>query len=239
MTDSRRSGMAETTCWTLVRGAAEGDRMAREEFARLYQPVVRTFLSQRWAGKHKGLDVDDALQDVFVDCLRPDGALQRLDGGREGGFRGFLYGVVRNVARRHEERCQNRQRRDGELPEAGFESDATGAETAFDRAWAKAMMKEAARAMAAVAVSRDALPSAPAGRATRRVELLRLRFQQDRPIREIARQWEVDPAWLHHEYATAREEFRQALLQVIAFHNPQATSTSNEAMCRELLDALG
>jgi DNA-directed RNA polymerase specialized sigma24 family protein len=56
----------------------------------------------------------------------------------------------------------------------------------------------------------------------RRVELLRLRFQEGMPIREIARLRGVDAASLHHEYARARREFRSALRDVIAFHHPGA-----------------
>ncbi|MBK8268830.1 MAG: hypothetical protein IPK83_11220 [Planctomycetes bacterium] len=35
-------------------------------------------------------DLDDAVQDVFLECFRPDGALDRLDVHRPGGFRAFL-----------------------------------------------------------------------------------------------------------------------------------------------------
>jgi hypothetical protein len=52
------------------------------------------------------------------------------------------------------------------------------------------------------------------------VELLRLRFEENRPIREIARLWNIDPAKLHHAYAMARQEYKAALLEVVAFHRP-------------------
>jgi hypothetical protein len=51
-------------------------------------------------------------------------------------------------------------------------------------------------------------------------KLLRLRFQDDLPIREIALRWGVEPAALHHEHARARQEFKAALLEVMAFHHP-------------------
>jgi RNA polymerase sigma-70 factor (ECF subfamily) len=56
--------------------------------------------------------------------------------------------------------------------------------------------------------------------AARRVELLKLRFGEEMPIRDIARLWNADAARLHHEYATAREEFRAALRDVVAEHQP-------------------
>ena len=40
------------------------------------------------------------------------------------------------------------------------------------------------------------------------------------PIREIAIRWQVDPVLLHREYAKARKEFTEALLETIAFHHP-------------------
>jgi RNA polymerase sigma-70 factor (ECF subfamily) len=100
------------------------------------------------------------------------------------------------------------------------------------------MMKEAARVMQELAIEQDR-PSRPAeGRATRRVELLRLRFQSDTPIREIAKLWNVEADWLHHEYATARQEFRRALLRVVAFQHPSGTSQEHEQVCQSLLAAL-
>jgi RNA polymerase sigma-70 factor (ECF subfamily) len=56
--------------------------------------------------------------------------------------------------------------------------------------------------------------------ALRRVELLRLRFEENLPIRTIAVRWGVDPTAVHHAYALARKEFRAALLDVVAFHHP-------------------
>jgi RNA polymerase sigma-70 factor (ECF subfamily) len=53
----------------------------------------------------------------------------------------------------------------------------------------------------------------------RRVELLRLRFEENLPIRTIAERWGVDAARLHHAYAMARQEFKAALLEVVAFHH--------------------
>lgn len=102
---------------------------------------------------------------------------------------------------------------------------------AFDRAWARALLQEAARVQAELARGNE--------RATRRVELLRLRFQEGFPIREIAARWNEDAAKLHHEYATARDEFRTALHRVLAFHMPTAPAGDVDAACRGLLNSLG
>src|SRR5262249_4623098 len=80
-------------------------------------------------------------------------------------------------------------------------------------AWAKVIVRQAAERQAALAAVRGAA-------ATRRVELLRLRFHDGMPIREIARHWGLDAATVHHEYARARHEFHSALRDMVAFHHP-------------------
>ena len=137
-----------------------------------------------------------------------------------GGFRAFFLAVVRNVARRHE----GKHRPAAPLPEDHTDGD-TSLSVAFDRAWA--LLKEAARVQAETATGDE------------RVELLRLRFQEGLPNRTIAEKWSEDAATLHHEYATAREEFRAALRSVVAFHHPGADRETLNTACRELLALVG
>jgi len=216
----------DATCWTLIREAAGGDPAARERFARVYQPVVRAYLAARW--RTGGRDADDAAQDVFVECFRAGGLLEKADPERDGGFRAFLLGAARNVARRHEARKHPVA---GPLP-PDLLADDTGPAEAFDRAWAKSLLREAARVQGEAAQR-----AGPA--ALRRVQLLRLRFGDGLPIREIAARWGEDAAKLHHEYATAREEFRAALRGVVAFHQPNAPPGEIDRACAELLALLG
>jgi RNA polymerase sigma-70 factor (ECF subfamily) len=215
----------DRTCWTLIRDAASGNTVARESFARVYLPVVKAYLLARWrGGRHSA---EDAAQDVFVECFREGGLLEKADPHRNGGFRAFLLGAVRNVARRHEIRVRLAAQLPTDLP-----TDDAGPAEAFDRAWARALLREAARVQQTTA---DA--SGPA--AVRRVELLRLRFYDGLPIRDIADRWGVDAAKLHHEYATAREEFRVALRAVIAFHHPGSPAVELDRACGNLLGLLG
>jgi hypothetical protein len=157
--------------------------------------------------------VDDAIQDVFVECFKPNGVLGKASESPGAGFRPFFHGVLRNGARRHEDRPHG-----GRLQEMPSDPPAEDASLgrAFDKAWAKSMLREAARVQAGLATGNE--------RATRRVELLRLRFQEGLPIRDIAARWDDDAAKLHHEYATVREEFRTALQRVMTFHLPAATA---------------
>jgi len=215
----------DTTCWTLIRDAAGGDADARERFARVYLPVARGALGGRWKGSPRLAWVEDAAQDVFVECFKPGGVLAAADAER-GGFRAFFLAVVRNVARRHEEK----HRPEVPLPDQ-HPADNTSLSVAFDKAWARALLKEAARVQAETAMGNE--------RATKRVELLRLRFQDGLPIRAIAERWNEDVTKLHHEYATAREEFRAALRTVIAFHHPTATEAALDDASRELLALVG
>jgi RNA polymerase sigma-70 factor (ECF subfamily) len=205
-----------------------GDTAARDQFARRYLPVVRAYLATRWRGTPLLDRVDDAVQEAFVACLRPGGALDRLDPTRPGGFRPYLYGVVRHVALHHEAGHAR------ELPRADVSDldrlpgDGPELSGVFDRAWARALMREAAELQA---------QRADADGPRRRVELLKLRFQDGLPIRDIARRWGVDPAGLHREYAKARQEFREALRAVVAFHRP-GTAEEVDRACGELVAAL-
>jgi RNA polymerase sigma-70 factor (ECF subfamily) len=136
--------------------------------------------------------------------------------------------VTRNIARRHEERHARRR----EVP-AGSRVDLGAIEdreealsVAFDRAWARAIVREAAALHEATAREKG-------GAAPRRVELLRLRFGEDLPIREIARLRDEDAARTHTDYARARAEFEVALREVLRAHHPEREV---DAECARLLD---
>lgn len=197
------------TCWTLIRGAAGGNESDRDEFARRYLATVRAYLAARWQASPLLAEVDDAVQEVFVACFRDDGVLDRADPLHGGGFRAFLYGVTRNVAL-HTERARARKAKHLEGGNTHVElspAQETTLSRIFDREYARSIMRMAGEGMEkAAAVD-------PAGQ--RRVELLRLRFEDELPIREIAKLWGEDPAHLHREYARAGKEFRKALAEAV------------------------
>jgi hypothetical protein len=74
--------------------------------------------------------------------------------------------------------------------------------------------------------------------AKRRIDLLRLRFHEGIPIREIALSWQIEASVLHHEFARARQEYKEALQEVVAFHNPGSPATILQE-CLNLLAYLG
>ncbi len=219
----------DSTRWTVIRDAAASDAKARAEFARRYGPVVRAYLEARWRSGRLRQEVDDAAQEVFVECFRAEGPLTRADPEQPGGFRAYLYGLVRNVARGVERRWRTDRGRMAELDLAALEArDAPLAEV-FDRAWVASILRQAGE--------RQAKAACEDPRATRRVELLRLRFAEDLPIREVARRWEVEAAFLHEEYRRARREFLAALREVVGENQPGSPAAIG-AECARLLDHL-
>ena len=216
---------SESTCWTVIRAAAAGSAADRDELARRYLGVLRAYLSARWRGSHLRHDLDDAVQEVFVECFRQGGVLEAALNGRVPSFRALLYGVVRNVARRFESRPEPAV---SPLPE--IQADEASLSRLFDRTWAQAIMAEAARLQ-----RRRAAECGP--EAVQRIELLRLRFEENLPIRTIAERWGVAAAGLHHAYALARQEFKAALLAVVAFHLP-GSPAEVEQEAANLLKAL-
>lgn len=206
-------GASESTCWTMIKAAAAGNPRERDGFARQYAPVVRAYLAARWRNSPRLQDVDDAVQEFFVQCFRREGPLQQAGAGKVPSFRAFLYGVACNVARRFEARLRRHGAPvNGEIRLEEVEANEASLSRVFDRAWAEAIMKQAG------VRQRDRAASTSAA-AVQRVELLRLRFEENLPIRTIAVQWNVDPARLHHDFAQARKEFRAALLEVVAEHH--------------------
>jgi len=226
------SSRSLSTCWTTIREAALGNLKEREAFARSYLSVARTYLAARWQKTAYLGELDDAVQQVFLECFRQGGALERADPMRRGGFRPFFFSILLHVALRFERRkARSFARR---APDPAELDDCPAQDAAlsgvFDRAWAKALMREAAGLLAKEAKRKgDA--------ALKRVELLRLRFEDGLPIREIAKRWKIEPAYLHHALAKARREFKESLLEVVKFHQPDSKDPEGE--CTRLLELLG
>jgi RNA polymerase sigma factor (sigma-70 family) len=226
-------GEQDSTRWTLIRRAAAGESIDRAEFALRYTPLIRAYLGARWRASSLREQIDDAVQEVFVAFLAPHGALEKASDAWPGGFRAWLYGVVRNVARGFEKRLV----RGRELP-AGSEIDldreaASEEDLAriFDREWARSLMREAG-------LLQEERAALGGDDARQRVELLRLRFRDGLPIREIAARWGVEAAHLHHEYARARREFQAALRDVMRVSGNESTERL-DAECLQLLGDLG
>lgn len=225
---------SDDTCWTLIEEAAQGHDHQREAFARFYEPIVRAYFYARWRNTPLLGEIDDAVQELFVDCLRPQGALERFERGKGPGFRAFLYGVVRNVARRIEQKRRRSKEKpiDGGLDANRVPADDESLGAAFDRSWARALLREAGRRQQEIAGEKGEA-------ALERVRLLKLRFEEGLPIREIARRWDTDAARLHHVYATARKDFLRCLGEVVSYHDPESAPEDVQRECRRLLELTG
>lgn len=215
---------SHTTCWTLIDGAANGTPGAVDQFVDSYAPIIEAYLAARWNGTAMEQFRDDALQEVFVECFKSGGVLTRAGTGAVQSFRGFLSGTVKNIALRFEHRKHGRRE---VQPGTVFEPrDPKETELrcsrVFDRAWAEAMLREA--------TTRHRERAATMGPdAMRRAEILRLRFQEELSMGEIAERLEMEIRALHNAYEKARRDFMDALGDVVGFHNPgQHVAVSKE-----------
>jgi hypothetical protein len=146
----------------------------------------------------------------------------------------MLYGVVRNVARRYEERvarhgCHTNGKSVylDELP-----AQAQTMSRMFDGLWAKSLMRDALLRHALAARAGDC-------RARRRWRILRMRHASDMPIRKIADAiGEPDVDKVHSEYGRARREFGITLREMVAAGTGKE-GAAVEAECRRLIELLG
>ena len=222
----------DSTSWEVVDGAALGVQEMRAEFVRRYTDFVRAYLGARWGGTPLAEAVDDAAQDVFVECFRRGGILDRADSTR-GSFRAYLCGAIRNVARQVE---ATRAAAHEVQPTSSFDTNdqpapESNASRILDRAWACTMLNLAGARQLREAESKG-------DSAVRRIEILRLRFENGLPIREIARLWNTDPARLHEEFRQARQEFRRCLEAELAQQAPEL-GPGEQTQLSELLAMLG
>lgn len=216
----------------MIARAAAGDAAARSKLAATCLPVIRSFLDLRWRATPLAHEVEDAVQEVFVECLRSEGVLSRADPSR-GDLGGLLYGVACNVAKRFEESARQRNGRLDGAASVFAELPAREASLSvhFDRAWALAMVREAGELMRARA-------ERGTSEERQRVELLKMRFAGGLPIREIAAQWNVEAEGVHRAYRKARDEFRTCLREVVGDLSLQSGQVRDEDIARilELLD---
>jgi RNA polymerase sigma-70 factor (ECF subfamily) len=195
----------DQTSWTLIRRAADGDAPSRQDFAERFTPLVRRQLERRWRGTPLLADLEDATQDVLVACLEDGGVLGRAAASPPPSFHGYLFGVVRNIARGFEKRrVRVRETHDGGDAVEATASPATTLGRMHDRAAAREVLRRAAaRHLELARTEGDG--------ALRRCEILRLRFEEGLEVRAIAERWGEDPAKVHQEYRRARREFRRSL----------------------------
>lgn len=220
-----------STAWEVITAAASGSTSAREEFVQRYGAFIRQQLAARWQRTAMLAQLDDAQQEVFVECLKPRGVLSRADRSVPEGFRALLGAVVRNVALRAETRQQRQQQRGSSQPATQLAADVSTMGRSFDRRWALDVLRAAA--------AEQAQRAAAIGEAAqRRVELLRLHFEEELAIPEIAARWNRDASYVHHQYAKARADFQRALFAVLAARHPDTPAAQLREQCQQLAQLL-
>jgi hypothetical protein len=206
---------SQETSWMLIHRAVEGNVDARDEFVRRYEPAARRYLGARWNGTPYIQQLEDAVQQVFLECFRDGSALPCVDGERR--FSGFLRGVVNRVAQEFETgkaRLSNRQ---------AVPVDEMSASRAFDRAYAKDEMRRAHELLMAHARENGE-------RHVRRVDLLRLPVVDGTLIRNLAAQWGEEAKQVSWEYEKVRVEFKYALRAVLRLHEQCPENKIEEEM---------
>ena len=221
---------ADFTSWSMILGAAAGRAVDRDLFSRRYGAVIRAYLAARWRVSQDSPGVADATNDVFVDCFKDGGALSRVDPTFAGGFRAFLYGVVRNVALMAERRLARQRDAAGGFAVENLADSEASLSRVFDRAWAEAVVQEARDKMGTRA-SRSAT-------AARRFRALAMRFEQGMPPREIAVALDEPVELIYEALREARIEFKTTLMEVMAGYHPAASEAELERHGVELLAAL-
>lgn len=197
----------DAATWKLVRAAAAGDEAARNDFARRFDATVRRWLWFRWHRTPLRSFLDDATQDVFVECFRPRGALERVDPElAPHGFEAFLRGIVQHVACRIERSEARNFRRRRQLVDSvtATVSAGTGSPAQLDRNWALSCIRAALRQL-------DRL-SPCCGHSLR--EFLYLHFEKGLNVRTIAAMWRQPSPRVHEMRRRACRCFRECLLRV-------------------------
>lgn len=229
---------AEQTSWTLIDAAAKGRAEDRERVARLYAPLVRRYLAARWrlSGDHE--QVQEGVQDAMLQLFKPGGALQNADPAQSGGFRAYLYGLVRNVAlmiERSARRRQDRSEPSGIDLDHIEQSEATLSQV-FDREWARMIAQRARVRM--LENLRGKQPDAEGEQKHEKGQeiyrCLELRYTEGLAPRDIAEQLGRDVKVVYELLRSARNEYRRALLETVGEFYPGRTYAELEDTCREL-----
>jgi DNA-directed RNA polymerase specialized sigma24 family protein len=220
----------DTSSWSLIRRAAAGDPGDRERFAARYAPVIRAYFSARWHLPLAHERVQDASQEVFVQCFRENGVLDSADPAR-GEFRAFLYGVARRVGANMDRVAGRRREHDAHSAiDDEVASSGTGPSRSFDRAWARLVVREAGELARSRAAGR---PARMAG-----LEALQLQFFEGLEPREIAARRGVPVEDVYERLRLAKRDFRAAFLEVMAIYNPHCSEAELRQRCIDLVAQL-
>lgn len=194
-------------CWQEALAAARGDAAARAAFWAHHARQIHAWLWLRWRHGTLRSSLDDAAQEVYLECFRPGGAMAHLDPTRaHHGLAPFLRAIVRNVAQRFE-RARRREREHREAYATGRAT--TDAGVANDTAHGAVDHEQLAAALARLERD-DPEHDGPHSLRT----FVRLHFEQGLPVRAIAHAWHELPAHVHDLRRRACRHLRACLRDV-------------------------
>ena len=122
----------QSTLWTVIRGAGQGDQAALRDFVLKYRPPVLAFLARRGFRA----EAEDLAQEVFLRVFQ-DRVLMKADPSL-GRFRSLLLSVTRHVLSHHVERERAKKRT--KPPPSGEPSEN---DEDFDREWVSHLIEVA------------------------------------------------------------------------------------------------
>ncbi len=211
------------TSWTLIRGAAKGDKGSQKRFYARYETVIRSTLTAMWHGLKPMPDIDDAAQEVLTECLKKEGVLSKADPER-GSFRGYLYKTTVNVAMRFGDRRKRKlQQHQNQPPDENYfdtlAKEEPSAASEFHCKWKQMIVRNALELLIKEAEQDPEI--------LQRMQLLQLLHVEEKKWEEIV---DLHPEWVNGSgkpkaqlkamHRRAQKEFMEAIRKVIGIHSP-------------------
>jgi len=184
-----------TTRWSLLARVDGGPATGLIE---LYAEAVAAYLRHKLAERLPASDVDDVVQDVLIHLLERPDLLAQAKPGEGSRFRHYLMTLAWNEARN-----AARRRKPSGVPLPEDPAEAISAEA--DRAWARSVIDQAWREVAAWCADGTAPPET--------LQLLRLVLGDGVGLREAANKLGISPATASRRLALGRTLLQKSIAE--------------------------
>lgn len=200
----------QSTLWTVIRSADQGDETALREFTLKYRPPVVSYITRHGLSS----EAEDLAQEVFLRIFR-DGVLSKADPSK-GRFRSLILAVTRHVIGHHLERERSQKRGAGQVrPLGDLDVASQEPDEHFDREWVAHLIE-----VALARLARE-LPHYH--------DALRQFLMEGKPAAEIARAMEKTDAEVYNYISRAKRKLVDYLQDEVRDY-----STSRAAFDEEL-----